>query len=169
MSDYKVYYGIENLHLLDTCITIAFDTETLQLQPERGKLRLLQLGCKVRKVVVLIDVFELETKDLERLRNFISSPERYWLAHNAVFDLAWLQEYGFHPKGRIGDTMLASRLLNNGIPNLRHRLDSVVKRYLKRELSKEEQLSDWSAPVLTESQLSYAAADVIALCELDSP
>lgn len=167
--DFTVYRGIEHLTHLDTAVSITFDCETLQLQPERGKLRLLQLGCKVRKVVLLIDFFELEAKDFERLRNFFASPERYWLAHNAVFDLAWLQEYGFHPKGRIGDTMLASRLLNNGIPNLKHTLAAVVKRYLKRDLSKEEQLSDWSAPILSEAQLSYAAADVVALCELDSP
>ena len=64
MSDYKVYYGIENLHLLDTCITIAFDTETLQLQPEKGKLRLLQIGCKERNTIIVIDCFELEEKSV---------------------------------------------------------------------------------------------------------
>ena len=47
---YTVYYGIEHLHQLTTCISIALDTETLQLQPEKGKLRLIQLGCKVKNI-----------------------------------------------------------------------------------------------------------------------
>lgn len=63
--------------------------------------------------------------------------------------------------------MLASKLLSNGIPNLKHGLGFVVKRYLERELSKELQASDWSAPVLSKEQLAYAAADVQALLDLD--
>ena len=50
-NEYTIYKGIEHLTHLDTAISITFDCETLQLQPERGKLRLLQLGCKVRKVL----------------------------------------------------------------------------------------------------------------------
>jgi DNA polymerase I-like protein with 3'-5' exonuclease and polymerase domains len=62
--------------------------------------------------------------------------------------------------------MLASRLLTNGLPNTKHGLDSVVKRYLKKELSKEQQRSDWGGE-LSEEQLEYAANDVAALMELD--
>ena len=166
MSDYKVYYGIENLHLLDTCITIAFATETLQLQPEKGKLRLLQIGCKERNTIIVIDCFELEEKDWKYLERFFDTP-RFWIAHNAVFDIAWLQEHNIHLKGTLRCTMLANRLLTNGIPALKHGLDSVVKRHLGIELSKEQQKSDWSVPELSEEQLEYAAKDVEVLLELD--
>jgi len=44
----------------------------------------------------------------------------------------------------------------------------VVKRYLKEEISKEEQKSDWSGD-LTASQLCYAAKDVQLLVDLDGP
>ena len=44
MTDYTVYYGIENLHRLNTSISIALDTETTQLQPVVGGLRLIQLA-----------------------------------------------------------------------------------------------------------------------------
>ena len=111
---YQVLFGMEHLSKLDTAVSVCFDTETCQLQPEVGKLRLLQLGCKTRKIIVVIDFFQTDESDWDRLRRFFSNGERYWLAHNAVFDIAWLQEYGIHPNPRnLGCSMLASRLLSN--------------------------------------------------------
>ena len=163
---YQTFYGIEHLDKVRNAASICFDTETLQLQPERGKLRLLQLGARDRDTIVLIDCFELDKSDWADLRWFFSHPTRFWLAHNAVFDLGWLQEHNIHPAGWVRCSMLASRLLTNGLPNTKHGLDSVVKRYLKKELSKEQQRSDWSGE-LSKEQLEYAANDVAALMELD--
>ena len=162
----QVFQGIEHLSKLDTAQSLCFDTETLQLQPERGKLRLLQLGARDRDTIVLIDCFQLDKGDWADLRWFFSTPTRFWLAHNAVFDLGWLQEHNIHPAGWVRCSMLASRLLTNGRPNSKHGLDSVVKRYLGKELSKEQQRSDWSGD-LSKEQLEYAANDVAALMELD--
>ena len=162
----KVFQGIEHLSKLNTATSLCFDTETLQLQPERGRLRLLQLGARDRDTIVLIDCFQLDKGDWADLRQFFSTPTRFWLAHNAVFDLGWLQEHDIYPAGWVRCSMLASRLLTNGLPNTKHGLDSVVKRYLKKELSKEQQRSDWSGD-LSQEQLEYAANDVAALMELD--
>ena len=164
---YTVYYGIEHLHHLNTSISIALDTETLQLQPEKGKLRLIQLGCKVSGIIVIIDCFDLEDHEWLELDRFFNNGERFWIAHNAVFDVAWLQEHGIFPRGRLGCTMIASRLLTNGIPNVSHRLDALMKRHLNIEMSKEQQTSDWSAPYLSQAQLTYAAKDVEALLDLE--
>ena len=162
----QVFQGIEHLSKLNTAQSICFDTETLQLQPERGRLRLLQLGARDRDTIVLIDCFQLDKGDWADLRQFFRTPTRFWLAHNAVFDLGWLQEHDIYPAGWVRCSMLASRLLTNGLPNTKHGLDSVVKRYLKKELSKEQQRSDWSGD-LSQEQLEYAANDVAALMELD--
>jgi len=167
MSDYNVLFGVENLSALDTCVSICFDTETLQLQPERGKLRLLQLGCEARKTILIIDCFELDESGWDKLRRFFTNGQRFWLAHNAVFDLGWLQEHGIYPEGRVRCSMIASRLLTNGTPNLKHGLDAVAYRYLKKQVDKTEQKSDWGGE-LTSSQLFYAAEDVVTLLELDS-
>ena len=166
-NNYTVYYGIEHLHRIDTSSSVAFDTETLQLQPEKGKLRLLQLGCYTAKAIIIIDCFDLEDKDWAKLDLFFNNGERFWLAHNAVFDLAWLQEHGIYPRGRVRCSMIASRLLTNGIPKIKHGLDAVAKRHLGIEISKEQQLSDWSAEVLSEEQKTYAAKDVEVLLEID--
>ena len=167
MTHFKIFYGIEHLHHLNTCISIALDTETLQLQPEKGKLRLIQLGCKVKKTIVIIDCFALEDEDWVKLDRFFNNGERFWVAHNAVFDIAWLQEYGIFPRGRIGCTMLASRLLTNGMPGVKHGLDVLMKKYIGIELSKEQQTSDWGSVHLTKAQLVYAAKDVEALLDLE--
>lgn len=160
-----VLFGIEHLSVLEDADLVAFDSETTGLQPVVGGLRLLQLGAADRAIVV-IDCWELNSVDWDVLRAFFAV-KRTYIAHNAVFDLGWLQEHGIHVQGTTYCTMIASKLLNNGIPNLKHGLGFVVQRYLGRELSKELQASDWSAPELSKEQLAYAAADVQALLDLD--
>ena len=166
-QEYSVYYGISELKRLQTAHSLAFDTETLQLQPEEGKLRLIQLGSFSSRTIVVIDCFELERSDWNYLEEFFSSTNRYWLAHNAVFDLGWLQEHGIHPEGFVRCSMLASRLLTNGIPQTKHGLDALAKRQLDMNVSKEQQKSDWGAEYLSKEQLIYAAKDIEVLLELD--
>jgi len=155
--------GIEHLHTLDDERLIAFDSETTQLQPKMGGMRLLQLGAP-GKLPVVLDCFDLDDNDWIVLEYFFSV-ERTWIAHNAVFDLGWLQEHEIYPAGKVLCTMLASRILTNGMPNVKHGLQHLVKRYLHEDISKEEQKSDWSGD-LTESQLEYAAKDVLVLLDL---
>ena len=162
----KYLQGIEHLHTLFNATTVAFDCETTGLQPVYGGLRLLQLAALDRMPVV-IDCWDLEDHHWQDLEEFFSL-KRYWLAHNAVFDLGWLQEHELYPEGDVLCTMLASRILTNGLPNLKHGLQHVVKRYLKLEISKEEQRSDWTGD-LTHNQLDYAAYDVELLTQLDGP
>ena len=166
MSEYKVLFGVEHLGALTSSTSIAFDTETLQLQPEIGKLRLIQLGCSDTETIVVIDCFDLDEDDWEKVSDFFDV-DRRWLAHNAVFDLGWLQEHGIRPRGQLFCTMLTSKLLSNGLPNVKHGLVHVAKRYLRIDLDKEQQKSDWGAIDLSEEQLVYAAKDVEVLLRLD--
>lgn len=156
--------GIEYLATLQDAPWVAFDSETTGLQPTYGGLRLLQFaapGCDP----VVIDAWELHDDEWQPLQDFLAQ-DRTWVAHNAVFDLGWLQEYELIPQGRVVCTMLASRLLRNGIPNLRHGLAQVCEHYLKVEVDKTEQKSDWSQPHLTREQIAYAAKDVELLVRL---
>jgi DNA polymerase I-like protein with 3'-5' exonuclease and polymerase domains len=160
----KTNFGIEYLPTLAHAELVAFDCETTGLQPSLGGLRLLQFAAD-GEFPVVIDCWELDDAGWGLLSRFLSIP-RKWVAHNAVFDLGWLQEHDLYPEGEVYCTMLASRVLTNGMPNVKHGLQYVVRRYLKRELSKEEQKSDWSAKVLRSEQLQYAADDVTVLLEL---
>ena len=164
---YSVLYGIKELHRLHSASSLAFDTETLQLQPEKGKLRLLQLGSYTLRTIVVVDCFELTENNWNYLRRFFTNGARFWLAHNAVFDLGWLQEHDIDVRGKVRCSMLASRLLTNGIPKTQHGLAHVAKRYLDIDVSKEQQSSHWGADVLSQAQLEYAAKDIEVLLELD--
>ena len=168
MTDYTTYLGFEHLEKLYTASSLSFDCETTGLQPEVGGLRLLQFGSAARKIVVVVDLFAASEKELAKLDLFFSNGNRFWTAHNACFDLGWCAVYGWHPRGEVRCTMLASTLLNNGMPNVKHGLAPVAKRYLGIDVDKEQQRSDWSAE-LTEAQIRYAAKDVEILCELDAP
>ena len=88
------------MHRLHAASSLAFDTETLQLQPEKGKLRLLQLGSYTLKTIVVIDCFELTENNWNYLQRFFTNGARFWLAHNAVFDLGWLQEHDIDVRGK---------------------------------------------------------------------
>ena len=159
-QNYLVFYGIKELHRLHTASSLAFDTETLQLQPEKGKLRLLQLGCYTLKTIVVIDCFELTENNWNYLKRFFTNGARFWLAHNAVFDIGWLQEHDIDIRGKVRCSMLASSLLTNGIPKTQHGLAHVAKRYLDINVSKEQQSSNWGADTLSQAQLEYAAKDI---------
>lgn len=159
--------GLKHLPSLREAETIFFDCETTGLQPIFGGLRLLQLAT-FQAPPVVIDCWDLKDDDWVVLEEFFDV-EREWVAHNAVFDLGWLQEHCIYPKGRVLCTMLASRVLTNGLPNIKNGLQPVVKRYLGKEISKEEQRSDWSVPRLRAEQIEYAAYDVQLLSELYEP
>lgn len=161
----SLLFGLENLSCLDDAEIIAFDTETTGLRPVSGGLRLLQMTAE-RCPVVVLDLWELDEEGLGVLRKWCGARPRTWVAHNATFDLGWLQVYDIELKGKVHCTMLASKLCSNGEVGLRHGLAPVAERYLKIAVSKEQQASNWGAAVLSAEQIAYAAKDVEVLMQL---
>jgi DNA polymerase I-like protein with 3'-5' exonuclease and polymerase domains len=85
--------------------------------------------------------------------------------HGAPFDLSFLDRLGI-TLGRVQDTQQAARLT---IGPSKCSFAAAVKHYLKATLDKELQASDWSVYDLSETQLTYAARDVIWLWRLRKP
>ena len=132
-------------------------TASAGLDPHRAEIRLLQLyGGKARAAVVDIDKTGRDA--LELLQGVAA------VLHNAPFDLAFLGHRGVN-LGRVHDTQQAARLT---LGASKCSLAAAAKHYLKVDLDKELQASDWAAPSLTEAQLRYAARDVIWLWRLCS-
>ena len=88
--------------------------------------------------------------------------------HNAKFDIKMLWSSGLNVDSRLFDTMIAAQLLNCGLPRYKGKfgLAALCKEHLSVDLSKVEQVSDWSLPELSNEQLEYASTDVEVLIEL---
>jgi ribonuclease D len=142
---------------------IGLDFETIGLEPERGKLRLVQWAND--KGSHVYDAWDPQV-DLERVLALPASKPQM-VAHNANFEEAWLKAHGFEV--HLDDTMVMSRVLYGGTEgheSLRHSLEAVAERELGIELDKEQQQSNWAAPVLSEEQIAYAKRDAEITLEL---
>jgi ribonuclease D len=139
--------------------TVAIDTETLGLNPQRDRLCLVQLsGGDGGADLVRVAPGQTTAPNLVKL---LSDRSVTKLFHFARFDVAVL----YHAFGVMAEplycTKIASRLARTYTD--RHGLKDLVKELLDIDLSKQQQSSDWGGEELSEAQQAYAAADVIHL------
>jgi ribonuclease D len=142
--------------------TIAIDTETLGLNPNRDRLCLVQLSRGDGTAdLIQIAPGQKEAKNLARILNDDSIIK---LFHFARFDMAVL----FHTFGAMPlpayCTKIASKLTRTYTD--KHGLKDLLRELLGVEISKQQQSSDWGAEHLSEAQLTYAASDVLYLHQL---
>lgn len=132
---------------------VGIDCETTGLDPYTSKLRL--FTCTVGASTWVIDTWR--TGGLGNIPAALH--KSISVGHNLRFDAAFLQQGGNGVLGgRIFDTHRASQLLDNG-KGLSHDLYALYERYLGLPPGQELGASDWSAPVLADAQLEYAAGD----------
>ena len=147
---------------------LGFDTETTELDPYKGKLRLVQLSDGRNTYV--FDVFRFgdprSDAGLAPLRELLENPAVAKVAHNAKFDLKWIRHHIGCETNGVFDTFLASQLIAAGDSDRRHSLADVAKFFTDTELDKTEQLSDWNAAELSQTQLQYAARDAHVMLPL---
>ncbi len=149
---------------------IGFDTETTDLNPYRGRLRLLQLAAP--DGVRIIDLNRFADEDMKQsealapLRELLRAPRPVKIAHNAKFDAKWTKHTLGVELGGVFDTLLASQLIAAGDQEDRHGLEAVAARYLNESIDKAERLSDWNITELSDAQLQYAAIDAAVLLPL---
>jgi ribonuclease D len=138
---------------------VAIDTETMGLSLTRDRLCVVQLSPGDGSAdVVQIAAAPADAPNLKRL---LADPNLLKIFHFARFDLGMLQKtFGVMPEP-VYCTKIASRLTRTYTD--KHGLKDLVREVLGHELSKQQQLSDWGAPGLTDAQLSYAASDVLYL------
>lgn len=149
---------------------LGVDTETTELDPYRGHLRLVQLSTGKNTWVIDLKAFSgtdgLRTDPrLAPLRDLLESERIVKIAHNAKFDAKWVRHHLGAEMGGIFDTYLASQIIAAGDNDRRHSLADVAFFFLSTELDKSEQISDWSSE-LTHSQLEYAARDAAIMVPL---
>ena len=147
---------------LDLGASVAIDCETMGLNPQRDRLCVVQLsGGDGNAHIVQIAKGQ---RDAPNLCALLVNPDVLKLFHFGRFDIAVM----FHAFGALAApvycTKIASRMVRtytdrHGLRNLTHELIGV-------DISKQQQMSDWGAPTLTDAQLEYAASDVLHLHRL---
>ena len=142
---------------------IAVDTETMGLVTPRDRLCVVQLsdGGPDQHLVRFAAGSRYEAPEL---RAVLADPARVKLYHFARFDLAAVRHYLGVVAAPVYCTKTASRLVRTYTD--RHGLKELVREMLGQEVSKQQQSSDWGAPVLSEAQKDYAASDVRFLHQL---
>ncbi|HOZ46268.1 MAG TPA: HRDC domain-containing protein [Candidatus Hydrogenedentes bacterium] len=129
---------------------VSIDTEADSLHHYRAKVCLVQLTIEGEDFIV----DPLVGLDLAPLLDVLA--KQTLVAHAGDYDLRMMrQSFGFRPRGRVFDTMLAAQLLGHEELSL----VAVVGRYLGVTLSKKGQKSDWAQRPLTDAQKAYACAD----------
>lgn len=141
---------------------VAVDSETLGLNPHRDRLCLVQLsgGDGVAHLVK----FDGEKFAAPRLKALLQDSKTPKIFHFARFDVAVLEKYLGVTTAPIYCTKIASKLVRTYTD--RHGLKDLCSELLGVELSKQQQSSDWGAAELSQSQLAYAASDVLYLHQL---
>ncbi|HEX8396483.1 MAG TPA: DNA polymerase [Pyrinomonadaceae bacterium] len=148
---------------------VGLDTETTDLDPYKGELRLIQLAAAADNIK-LIDLRNFPdpktNPDLDCLRDLLFSNRPTKVLHNAKFDAKWLRFHLGAELGGVFDTLLGSQIIAAGETDRRHNLADVTQEFLGVELDKSQQVSDWSAAELSSVQLEYGARDAAIVLPL---
>ena len=136
---------------------VAVDTETMGLITRRDRLCLVQISDGGGDEH-LVRFAPGSAFDAPHLKAVLADPSRLKLYHFARFDLAAIQHYLGVMAAPVFCTKIASKLTRTYTD--RHGLKDLVRELLGKEISKQQQSSDWGAAELSEAQRDYAASDV---------
>jgi DNA polymerase I-like protein with 3'-5' exonuclease and polymerase domains/predicted P-loop ATPase len=145
---------------------LALDVETTGLSATRDGLRTVQISDGATAAMVVFDQ-PVEARALVVLADFLQG--RRVVVHNARFEASWLHEAEIDLV--LDDTALLFSAVRgsrrpkgdkyDGGGGGRISLADLAAMVLGETLDKTEQASDWAAPELTQSQLTYALNDAV--------
>jgi ribonuclease D len=136
---------------------VAVDTETMGLITARDRLCVVQISDG-KGDEHLVRFGPGSCYAAPNLKAVLADPARLKLFHFARFDLAAIEHYLGISATPVFCTKIASKLVRTYTD--RHGLKDLVRELLGKEISKQQQSSDWGARELSEAQREYAASDV---------
>ena len=137
---------------------IAVDGEFMGLNVRRDPLCLIQISTG--KADAHIVQFDRSNYKAPNLIKFLVDEKITKIFHYGRADLAHIKHYLKTETNNILDTKIASKLARSYSDN--HSLKSLIKEFIKIDISKQFQNSDFGGQ-LNEAQLKYCANDVIYL------
>ena len=136
---------------------VAVDTETMGLVTPRDRLCVVQISDG-QGDEHLVRFAADSAYAAPNLKAVLADPARLKLYHFARFDLAAIEHYLGVIAAPVFCTKIASKLTRTYTD--RHGLKDIVRELLGKEISKQQQSSDWGGAVLSDAQQEYAASDV---------
>ena len=136
---------------------VAVDTETMGLITPRDRLCVVQISDG-QGDEHLVRFNPGSAYAAPNLKAVLADPARIKLYHFARFDLAAIEHYLGITAAPVFCTKIASKLTRTYTD--RHGLKDIVRELLGKEISKQQQSSDWGGAELSDAQREYAASDV---------
>ena len=144
---------------LDLGPIVAIDTETMGLNPNRDRLCLVQLSSG-DGTAHIIQINKTQ-KSAPNLCKLLSNPAVLKLFHFGRFDIAVLLKRFDVLTAPVYCTKIASKLVRTYTD--KHGLKNLIMELLEKDISKQQQSSNWGAEKLSSAQINYAASDVLYL------
>jgi ribonuclease D len=138
---------------------LAIDTETLGLSLMRDRLCLVQMWDGQGDIHLV--QLDRDAYDAPNLVRALGDEAILKLFHFARFDVAMIGRDLGVVCAPLYCTKIASKLVRTYTD--KHGLKDVVKELTGKDISKDQQSSDWGASHLSDAQLAYAASDVLHL------
>lgn len=156
IGDYN-YCNLDDMILPDT---IAYDSETTGLEARKCEIFCVQIGTGENNYII---VMYNNNYFFQELIPYIIN--KTLIGHNLLFDIGFMNKYGFYPK-QVKDTLLASRILYNGdVFNIRHDFGTMMKRELNIFYDKTDQKNIHIVKLSQPSTIKYSFNDVDKLLE----
>ena len=145
---------------LDFGSSVAVDTETQGLNPQRDRLCVVQLSDG-NGDAHLVQLSADDYADAKNLKSLMEDQAVTKIFHFARFDVAIMKKYLGVTIAPIFCTKIASKLVRTYTD--RHGLKNLTEELLGINMDKRQQSSDWAAVELSDAQKEYAASDVYHL------
>jgi ribonuclease D len=139
--------------------TISIDTETMGLDMNRDRLCVVQLMIDEQEIHIIH--FPKPDYKAPNLKKLLQDKESIKIFHFARFDVFMIFKYLKVKMKNIVCTRILSKITRTYSD--RHGLKELCRELLGKDMNKHAQSSNWGAEELTQSQIDYAANDVIYL------
>ena len=166
MSNYQLFQNDLPKNILKTFKTsISIDTETMGLVVKRDRLCLIQIkNNSDDKYYILQITDKVDPKKCQNLKILLENKKILKIFHFARFDLAVIKQYLNINVNNVFCTKIASKLARTYTN--KHGLKDLISEFLKIDIDKKEQSSNWGSKRLTKDQIQYALNDVKYLDEI---
>lgn len=151
-------------NVLVNATSLAIDTETTGLNPQRDRLCVIQISSGDGTAHLVQFSGANHNYACPNLHKLLNNSNIQKIFHFARFDVMMLKRYLGISLDNIYCTKIASKLTRTFTD--RHGLRDLAKDLVGIEISKQQQTSDWGAEKLSEAQQQYAAGDVLYLHQI---